>query len=132
MRYLTAEELLFLHFKIIEDYGGSHGVRDEGRIQSVIASPASEAFGEALYATGFEKAAVYVRNVVADHPFVDGNKRTAIAAGVIFLQRCGYEMTATPKELEDFAVQAAVERLEIPMIAAWLKAHSSKTKKLAS
>lgn len=126
MSYFVLEELLLLHFKVIDDYGGSHGVRDESRLQSVLAAPAQEAFGEPLYATDFEKAAVYLRNIIADHPFVDGNKRTAVTAAVIFLTRTGNALQATPKELEDFAVRVAVEHLDIPIIAAWLKAHSTK------
>lgn len=126
MNYFDIEELLLFHFKIVEDFGGSHGVRDEGRLESALAAPAQEVFGEALYPTLFEKAAVYMRALIADHPFVDGNKRTAVTMAVIFLNRCGYGLTATPKELEDFAVQVAVEHLEIPVIAAWLKAHSKK------
>ena len=128
MKYLSLEELLLLHFKIVEDYCGSHGVRDEGRLESALAAPAQEVFGEALYPTIFEKAAVYLRALIADHPFVDGNKRTAVTIAVIFLNRNAFQLTATPRELEDFAVQVAVEHLEIPVIAAWLKAHSTKKK----
>ncbi len=124
MKYFSLEEVLLLHFKIIEDFGGSHGVRDEGRLQSVVASPGQEVFGEALYATLYEKAAVYLRNIIADYPFVDGNKRTAVTMAVIFLQRNGFKLTASPKELEDFAVQVAVEHLDVPVIAAWLKSQS--------
>lgn len=126
MDLLTIEELLFLHFKIIEDFGGSHGVRDEGRLESAIAAPNQAVFGEDLYPTVFDKAAVYIRAIIGDHPFADGNKRTAITAGVIYLQRSGYKLTASPKELEDFAVAVAVEHYDIPHIAAWLKAHSAK------
>lgn len=124
MHYFTIEDVLLLHFKIIDDYGGSHGVRDEGRLHSVVAAPQQEVFGEQLYPTPFEKAAVYIRGIIADHPFVDGNKRSAITIGVILLARRHYTMTATPKELEDFAVHVAVDHLDIPHIAAWLKAHS--------
>jgi len=126
MKYFDIEELLLLHFKIVEDFGGSHGVRDVGRLESALAAPAQEVFGEALYPTLFEKAAVYLRALIADHPFVDGNKRTAVTVAVIFLNRSSYALAASPKELEDFAVQVAVEHLEIPIIAAWLKAHSKK------
>lgn len=126
MKPFTIEELLFLHFKVIEDFGGSHGVRDEGRVASALAAPWQEVFGEALYPNVFHKAAAYIRSIIGDHPFVDGNKRTAITIGVILLQRAGFKMTATPTELEDFAVQVAVEHLDIPCIAAWLQAHSVK------
>lgn len=126
MNYFDFEELLWLHFKIVDDYGGSHGVRDEGRLESALAAPWQEAFGQALYDTVFEKAAVYLRAIIADHPFVDGNKRIAVTLAVLFLNRNGRVLSASPKKLEDFAVQVAVEHLDIPTIAAWLEAHSKK------
>lgn len=126
MKYLTLEEILRLHYQILEDFGGSHGVRDEGRLKSVVSAPAQEVFGEEQYPGIHDKAAVYARNIIADHPFVDGNKRSAITCAGIFLMRNGYGLTAAPKELEDFAVQVAVEHLDVPMIAAWLKAKSRK------
>lgn len=122
-KYLTLEEILRLHFQIIEDFGGSHGVRDENRIKSVVSAPAQEAFGVEQYETIFEKAAVYMRNIIADHPFVDGNKRSAVTVCGIFLARNNHRLTATPKELEDFAVQVATDHLSIAEVAAWLKAH---------
>ncbi len=125
MRYFDIEELLLLHFKIIEDFGGSHGVRDEGRLKAVIAAPQQELFGKAQYETVHEKAAVYTRNIIADHAFVDGNKRTGITAAVIFLARHNVHLTASAKELEDFAVQIVVEHLDIPTIATWFEAHSA-------
>ena len=128
MLAFTIEELLFLHFKIIEDFGGSHGVRNESRLASAIASPWQTAFGEELYPSIFEKAAVYIRSIIGDHPFIDGNKRTAITAGVLLLARHGVKLSAPPKDLEDFAVQVAVEHLDIPAIAAWLKTHTSPAK----
>lgn len=127
MRYLSIKEILQLHFKIINDYGGSHGVRDEGRIVSVSQAPKLEAFGQHQYPSMHQKAAVYLRNIIADHPFVDSNKRTAVTVAGIFLARNGSKLTATPKELEDFAVKVAVEHLEISVIAMWLESHSMKS-----
>ena len=126
MQYFSVEELLLLHFKIIQDYGGSHGVRDEGRIESVVSAPWQEVFGQPQYATVFEKAAVYLRNIIADHPFVDGNKRIGITVATIFLTRNSRHLTATSGELEDFAIQVAVEHLDIPAIVDWLNGHSRK------
>ncbi len=122
-RYVTLEELLRLHFQVINDYGGSHGVRDEGRLQSVIAAPAQEVFGKEQYPSVFEKAAVYFRNIIGDHPFVDGNKRTAVTVMAIFLVRNGYRLIARPKDLEDFAVRVATDHLDVAVIAEWLKSH---------
>jgi death-on-curing protein len=122
MQYLTAEAILRLHFQVIEDFGGSHGVRDEGRLQSVVEAPRQEIFGQEQYPTLFDKAVVYLRNLIGDHPFSDGNKRTAVTACGIFLMRNGARLTATPQELENFAVRVAVEHLDTSTIAAWLEA----------
>jgi death-on-curing protein len=84
-RYLTLEEILRLHFQVIKDYGGSHGVREEGRLQSVVKAPAQVVFDVDQYVTIYAKAAVYLRNIIGDHPFVDGNKRTALTVAGIFL-----------------------------------------------
>lgn len=126
MEYISAEEILRLHYQVIEDYGGSHGVRDENRLKSVILAPKQTVFGQEQYKTVFEKAAVYLRNIIGDHPFVDGNKRTAVTVTGIFLMRSGYKLNCKPVELEDFAVKIAVEKLEIVQIANWLKDHTQK------
>ena len=123
MHYLALEEILRLHFQIIEDFGGLHGVRDEGRLQSVVAAPGQIVFGQEQYTTVFKKAAVYMRNIIADHPFVDGNKRTAVTSCTIFLMRNGRRLVASPVELEDFAVRVATDHLDVQAIAVWLEAH---------
>jgi len=121
--YFTIEEILRLHFQIVEDFGGLHGVREEGRLKSLVAAPRQEVFGIEQYKSVCEKAAVYLRNIIADHPFADGNKRTAVTACGIFLSRNGRTLQATPEELEDFAVKVATKHLSIADIAAWLEAH---------
>ena len=106
IRYLEIDEILELHFWIIEDFGGSHGVRDELGIKSLVAAPRTVVFGEEQYVSVHEKAAVYLRNCIADHIFTDGNKRTAVTITGIFLARNGWRMTAAAVELENFAVRA--------------------------
>ena len=122
--HLTLEEVLQLHFRIIEDFGGLHGVRDEGRLMSVINSPQQEVFGQEQYPSLHEKAAIYLRNIIGDHPFSDGNKRTALIVCGVFLMRNNRSLTARPKELEDFIVQITVEHLNVVTIARWLETHS--------
>src|SRR5437667_10266499 len=107
VKYLSLEEILRLHFQLIEDFGGSHGVRDEGRIMSVVETPKLEAFEVEQYPSIGEKAAVYLRNIIGDHPFTDGNKRTAVTACGIFLHRNDKRITPSQKELEDFTLQVA-------------------------
>lgn len=128
MKFLTPEDIGIIHIQIIDASGGSQGIRDKNRIESAIASMQQEVFGQDLYPTIFEKAAVLMRGIIADHPFVDGNKRTGIMAALIFLNLNGYDtLELSDKELEDFAVQVAVEHLDVPMIAAWLNSASAKS-----
>lgn len=124
IRYLSEKDILLAHFALIERYGGSHGVRDIERIKSVVQAPRQEVFGVPQYASLFEKSAVYARNIIGDHPFNDGNKRTGITVAVLFLQLNGVVLHLKKGELEDFAVRIAVERLDVPVIAAWLNQHS--------
>lgn len=124
IQYINLEEILRIHFKVIEDYGGSHGVRDEGRLISVVNAPKQEVFGEEQYSSLFDKAAVYLRNIIGDHPFSDGNKRTAITVCVIFLSRNGKQINALPNNLEEFTVSVATKHLSIKDISNWLQNNS--------
>lgn len=126
MKYLSAEEILRLHWQVIEDFGGAHGVRDESRLLSAVSAPKQNVFGREQYPDLLTKAAVYLRNIIGDHPFVDGNKRTAVTVTAIFLRRNGVRLSCTPKALEDFAVKIATERQDVPIIAAWLEVNSVK------
>ena len=122
--YLSLEEILRIHFQVIEDYGGSHGVRSEDRLQSVVNAPKQEVFGQEQYKTVFDKATVYLRNIIGDHPFSDGNKRTAVTVCGIFLARNNSPLIARPNELEDFTVKVATEHLNIEQIASWLRSNT--------
>lgn len=123
MLLLTLPQLLELHELVIGRYGGSLGVRDLGRLESALATQSQEVFGEELYPTLTQKAAALMRNIVADHPFVDGNKRTASLAALTLLELNGLNFVAKPGELEDFAVSVAVDHLEVDDIADWLDKH---------
>ncbi len=124
MLMITLEQLLQLHVLAIEKFGGSDGVRDLGRLESALASQSQEVFEEELYKTVFAKAAALVRAIIADHPFVDGNKRTGMLAGLTLVEMNGYVTEIKKGDLEDFAVQVAVEHLSVEQIAEWLECHS--------
>src|SRR5579863_7211340 len=96
-QFLSLEEILRLHYQVIEDFGGSHGVRDEGRLKSVVQASKQVVFGQEQYPALYDKAAVYLRNIIGDHPFSDGNKRTAITVCGIFLARNKIGLKADPK-----------------------------------
>src|SRR5579863_9221704 len=104
VKYLDLEEILRLYCKIREDYGDAHGVRDERRLFSLVEAPKLEAFGVEQYPSVYEKAAVYLRNIIGDHPFMDGSKRTAVTACGIFLRRNGSGLISSQKALEEFAL----------------------------
>jgi death-on-curing protein len=124
MKTLSLEQLLQLHVLVVDSTGGAHGIKDLGRLEAVIAVQTQEVFGETLYETLQEKAAAIIRGIVGDHPFIDGNKRTAMLSATTFLEINGLGFIAEPKELEDFAVKVAVDNLGIPEITRWLKYHT--------
>lgn len=127
MKFLTLDDVELIHMQIIDASGGSQGTRDRGRVQSALAAMQQEVFGEELYKTIFDKAAVLLRGIIADHPFVDGNKRTGIMAALVFFNLNGCDTSGlSDKEYEDFAVRVAVDHLSVEDIASWLKTHTIK------
>ncbi|MFI5212438.1 MAG: type II toxin-antitoxin system death-on-curing family toxin [Candidatus Saccharimonadales bacterium] len=127
MKWLDLDDIELIHMQIIDASGGSQGVRNRGRVKSALAAMQQEAFRAELYPTIFEKAAVLLRGIVADHPFTDGNKRTGIMSALIFLNLNQHDTSQlSDKELENFVVKVVVEHLDIPTIAAWLQACSVK------
>ena len=121
---LTLEQILQLHALVLVKDGGADGVRDVGRLEAAVSTQHQVVFGEELYATVFAKAAALMRGIVGDHPFTDGNKRTAMLAGLTLLEVNGYNFIAQRGELEDFAVRVATDHLDIDAIADWLERHS--------
>lgn len=123
MKLLTLEQLLQLHALVIQESGGSMGLRDLGRLESAIATQTQNVFGTELYTGGIEKAAALMRSIIADHPFTDGNKRTGMLAGLTFLKVNHTETNIRAGELEDFAVSIATDKLDVKAIAQWLEQH---------
>lgn len=126
MLYLQIEHLLKIHSFVVDETGGLHGIRERGRLESAVARPKQVAFGQELYPTVFTKAAVYCHAIIFDHPFLDGNKRTAMTAAFVFLENNGYDSTAVEGEIEKFALSVITKRHDVTAIAAWLKEHSKK------
>ncbi|MFN2421328.1 MAG: type II toxin-antitoxin system death-on-curing family toxin [Gemmatimonadota bacterium] len=121
---LTTAQVLFLHARLVEETGGSHGVRDLGLVQSAVARPLASFGGEDLYPSLIDKAAALLESLIGNHPFIDGNKRTGVAAAGLFLDRNGRRLTATNEELEAFAVAVAEGRVSLDESEAWLESHS--------
>ena len=126
MVFLTKERILLIHSMIIDETSGSHGVRDYHAILSLEELPKQKAFGEELYPTIFLKSAVYARNIITGHPFIDGNKRTGMTAALVFIEANGYKIIAERGEIEKFALRIIEHKLQLESIAAWFKKHSQK------
>ena len=128
MNYLTLEQILLVHSIVIDETGGMHGVRDHHAILSFVQAPRQIVFGKELYPTIFLKAAVYVRNIIMHHAFLDGNKRTSMTAAIVFLENNECNFTAREGEIEKFALKVVEKKLTVETIAAWLEKHSRKPK----
>jgi death-on-curing protein len=123
--YLTVPQILFIHARLIDETGGSHGLRDLGLLEAAATRPQATFDGEDLYPDLFSKAAALMDSLINNHPFVDGNKRTGIAAAGLFLQQNGYRLTASNPDLGAFTLKVAAGRLVVADIAAWFQAHST-------
>jgi death-on-curing protein len=124
--YLTAEQVLFLHDRVIEETGGEHGVRDLGGLESALARPQA-AFGDTeFYPDVMTKAAALTDGLTRNHPFIDGNKRASIATAALFLQVNGYRLTATNAELEGFTLHVTTAKPDLAEIAEWFRAKTTR------
>jgi death-on-curing protein len=122
--FFSVAEILDFHMEQIDLYGGNHGVRDMGLLESAAAMPMS-GFGDSYFhAFPFEMAAAYLFHIVQDHPFTDGNKRTGLATCLYFLELHGTEIEADPGELECFVRSVATGQALKPEIAEFLEKHS--------
>ena len=121
MIILTLQQLLEIHALLIAATDGSTGLRDLGRLEAAIATQTQNVFGEELYSKIVDKAAAMIRGIIGDHPFVDGNKRTAMLTGLTFLAVNGITFAAKPGEIEDFAVEIATMQIDVPQISSWLQ-----------
>src|ERR1700721_614992 len=104
---ISLEQLLELHVLVIESTGGSSSLRDIGRLEAAIATQSQNVFGEELYPGVVNKAAAMIRGIIADHPFVDGNKRTAMLSGLTLLNLNQVKVKFHVGEIENFAVDIA-------------------------
>jgi death-on-curing protein len=97
--YLTLAEVLAIHIDQIERYGGSHGVRDPGILESALFRPQTGYYSDLI-----EEAAALWESLSQNHPFLDGNERTAFAATYTFLVINGAQLTATAQRTQTFVL----------------------------
>ena len=132
MKYLSINQILVTHNEIIEQVGGSKGIRDIGLLESAVARPQATFAGEDLYPDIFSKAAALGHSAILNHPFVDGNKRTGYIAMRLFLNLNGYDLKASIEERYKFVMEIVQKTKDEESIAKWLKNNSQKIKGLQS
>lgn len=97
-KFLTLKQVLRLHDQSIHRFGGSHGMRDQGALESALAQPEMGFGGTYVHESIYDKAAAYIFHVVKNHPFVDGNKRTGFGCADVFLRINGHPLLPEHKE----------------------------------
>jgi death-on-curing protein len=119
--FLTLAEAIEIHNDVVSKYGGRGGVRDYGLLQAALAVPLATFDGQFLHRSIFDMAAAYLYHVCNNHPFVDGNKRTALACALVFLDMNGIGVDDPEGVLFDLTMRAASGLLEKPAIASELR-----------
>jgi len=120
--YPTLAEAIALYERLIEQFGGSHGIRDKGLLQSALVRPQS-----GYYSSLSLEAAALMQSLAQNHAFVDGNKRVAFALTAIFLRMNGYRLIVNPDNGENFMIKELIQKkADIDFISTWLEKHMKK------
>ena len=121
IHYLSEEQVVSLHAKIVRAKGGTRGIRDKSALAAAVARPYATFDGEDLYPTLAEKASALMHSLAMNHPFLDGNKRIAVASAEFFIEINGCSLTATDHEFEDLTMALASSKLDKDQLAVWFK-----------
>lgn len=118
----TVEEARYLHEILIEQFGGSLGLRDLGLLESALIRPQS-----GFYETLCHQAAALLHSLISNHCFIDGNKRIAFALTAVFLEMNGHSLIISADEAEKFIVdRMIVGKIDALEIAIWIEDHLKK------
>ena len=110
--HLSVETVREIHAEALRRFGGSEGVRDENLLASAVLTPQSSFGGKSPYADLIEIAAAYLFYLCGNHPFIDGNKRTAMMAAVVFLRMNGVEPAPDSEAWEKFVLDVASSKID--------------------
>jgi len=114
LKYLTAEAVKAIHREVLAAHGGAAGIRDEILLESAVAAPQAMMMGQPLISDPIEIAAAYLFYICRNHPFVDGNKRTALAASLVFLDanQLSPIVKLPVKEWENLMLDVAASKID--------------------
>ncbi|HET6527844.1 MAG TPA: type II toxin-antitoxin system death-on-curing family toxin [Balneolaceae bacterium] len=126
IKFLNKAIILAFHEDQVKTYGGKQGVRDEGLLESALAQPQVSFEGEYIHKSVYEMAAAYGFHICKNHPFFDGNKRTALVAIYTFLFVNGYQLKAEKKSLYAVMMDLANGKVEKGELAEYLRENCEK------
>src|SRR3990167_1238013 len=125
-RFVEIDEVYEIHRGVAKRTKSPAIVRDFSLLHSAVERPKATFGGKDLYPSGFLKAGALLQSLCMNHPFTDGNKRTAWMSTKRFLFLNGFHLKVETKDAVDFMIQVDNEKLELPVIVVWLKKHSRK------
>jgi len=125
MKYLSIDEVLAIHHEITRKFKGKEHVLSFTLLHSAVERPRASFGGKELYTSVFDKAAALLQSLILNHPFQDGNKRTAYVTCARFLFINGYQLETKQKNLITFILKSIKEKTKINKISLWLKNHST-------
>ncbi|MBC7972712.1 MAG: type II toxin-antitoxin system death-on-curing family toxin [Verrucomicrobia bacterium] len=124
-KFISISETLDIHTRQLKKFGGSSGIRDEGLLESALAQPQATFSGEFLHTTLYEQAAAYLYHLAKNHPFLDGNKRTAFAVMDTFLRVNGYRLVMADEQAYELVQDVVNGRVSKTELAALLERSTS-------
>lgn len=110
--FLELEEVLELHERQIEAFGGTVGIRDQGLLESALGMPRATFGGQFVHESVFAMAAAYAFHIAQNQPFLDGNKRTGLGAALVFLRINGYRVDDPEESLYEAMIAIAERRMD--------------------
>lgn len=117
---IKQEDVLRIHRLLIDQFGGSHGVRDESSLNSAINRPFATFDQQELYPEPVDKAAAILESIVTNHPFIDGNKRTGYVIARLFLLKSGLDIKATQEEKYEMVIAVSKGEWKFDQIKDWI------------
>lgn len=123
--FLTVDDVLIIHERMIAEFGGTTEVRDHGLLHSAVHMPQAQFGGKYLHDGLAAMAAAYLFHICGNHPFVDGNKRTALASAEMFVLINRASLLASNEELETLTMSVAEGRCSKERVTAFMRNHVS-------
>jgi death-on-curing protein len=123
--WIEERDALAIHDRLLALHGGAIGVRDRGLLESALARPRHH-HSYAKTSDVVEMAALYTAGIVRNHPFVDGNKRTGLVIGVLFLELHGFDFKASEADATQAVMALAAGTLDEVAFTAWLRENAKR------